>query len=128
MSVVVVDASAMLAMILEERGSDVVGRSLPTAVMSVVNAAEVTERLHRNLDIAAVKATLAEILPPTIAADLELATDAGLLTAITRPVGLSLGDRFCLALARRLSCPVITADRDWLKIANAVGVEVQVIR
>ncbi len=48
------------------------------------------------------------------------------LRPVTRSVGLSLGDRFCLALGRRLGLPVLTADRAWS--ALVVGVDVQVVR
>jgi ribonuclease VapC len=41
---------------------------------------------------------------------------------------LSLGDRACLALARNLSSPAYTADRDWLNWASQLSVEVRVIR
>jgi ribonuclease VapC len=125
---VVLDASAVLAWILDEPGGDAVAAAMPGGVMTAVNAAEVAERLHRDFDEDAVRASLALMLPPTIAADLELALAAGLLTATTRAAGLSLGDRFCLALAQRLGCPALTADRAWLKIADAVGVEVRLIR
>ena len=46
----------------------------------------------------------------------------------TRAVGLSLGDRACLALAAELGVPALTADRGWAGVAEAAGVAVQVIR
>ncbi len=63
------------------------------------------------------------MVPP----DEAMAIDARLL-ADTRAAGLALGDRFCLALARRLRSPVLTADRVWAAIAEAVDVEVRLIR
>lgn len=42
--------------------------------------------------------------------------------------GLSLGDRFCLALARRDGLPALTADKQWHTVADAAGVAVTVIR
>jgi len=44
----------------------------------------------------------------------------------TRSLGLSLADRACLALARRLDLPVITAGLTWL--GADVGVEIRSIR
>jgi ribonuclease VapC len=61
-------------------------------------------------------------------ADQTLATLAGHLRAATAEAGLSLGDRFSLALARRDGLLALTADRQWRSIADAVGVEVLVIR
>jgi ribonuclease VapC len=48
------------------------------------------------------------------------------LHAETRRTGVSLGDRFCLALARELSLPALTADRRWKDLG--LGVEIQLIR
>ena len=58
--------------------------------------------------------------------DAELAYRAGMLRSATRPAGLSLGDRACLALAERLGLPALTADRAWG--ALQVGIPVDVIR
>ncbi len=125
---VVLDASAMLAALLDEPGSDIVASVIGDATISAVNVSEVAARLARGADDALVKASLDAALPLVIAADRELAIAAGLLEPATRSAGLSLGDRFCLTLARRLGCPALTADRAWLRIAGAVGVEVQLIR
>lgn len=118
----------MLALMLNESGAAVVAAAADTAVISAVNAAEVAERLHRSFSIDAVRASLRDGLPATVAVDLDLALDAGLMRSVIQVAGLSLGDRFCLALGRRLGCPVLTADRKWLEVASAVGVEVQLIR
>jgi PIN domain nuclease of toxin-antitoxin system len=50
------------------------------------------------------------------------------MVAQTRPLGLSLGDRACLALARRERLPALTADRIWLQAGTLIGVEVRLIR
>lgn len=46
--------------------------------------------------------------------------------ATTRQLGLSLADRACLALARQLSLPVLTADHAWAEAA--LELEVKLIR
>ncbi len=125
---VVLDASAMLALQLDEPGSDVVAGALPAAVICAVNVAEVAERLCRDFKQSAVSEALKLSLPTVIAVDTDLAIVAGFLQQITRSAGLSLGDRFCLALGRKLALPVLTADRAWANIAGAVGVEVRLIR
>ncbi|CCC05778.1 unnamed protein product [Sordaria macrospora k-hell] len=63
-----------------------------------------------------------------IDADAGLCWEAGRLRGLTVEAGLSLGDRFCLALAKREKLPAWTADRKWRDIADAVGVKVVAIR
>jgi ribonuclease VapC len=63
-----------------------------------------------------------------VEADQGLATIAGRLRAVTAEAGLSLGDRFCLALALRDGLPALTADKTWRTIADAAGVKISVIR
>lgn len=78
------------------------------------------------------KADIQDVLRPLsivcVPADADLALEAGLLQPATQPAGLSLGDRFCLALARQLSVPAITSDRAWMDIAAAAGAEIVLIR
>jgi PIN domain nuclease of toxin-antitoxin system len=58
--------------------------------------------------------------------DERAAWEAGALRAGTRKAGLSLGDRACLALARDLGVPALTADAAWAKVPS--GVEVRLVR
>jgi PIN domain nuclease of toxin-antitoxin system len=58
--------------------------------------------------------------------DFALAAIAGRLRAATRSLGLSLGDRACLALAIERNCPVMTADRSWAKLN--LGIPIQLVR
>ena len=57
---------------------------------------------------------------------MEHARLAGDLVTKTRPLGLSLGDRACLALGLALKAAVYTADRSWNKVK--IGVRIHVIR
>jgi PIN domain nuclease of toxin-antitoxin system len=61
-----------------------------------------------------------------VAVDQSTATTAGMLHDKTRRKGVSLGDRFCLALALELKLPVMTADRRWAELD--IGVDVRLIR
>ncbi len=63
-----------------------------------------------------------------VALDETQSADAAWVRSITRTVGLSLGDRACLALTRAKKAVVLTADKPWLQVAKAVGVEVRRIR
>jgi ribonuclease VapC len=129
----VLDASALLAHLRDEPGADVVAEAIASgAVISTVNLAEVFSRVaDRGDDPAKLAAELTQIglldgaitVEPFTAAD---AIDAGRLRPLTRDAGLSLGDRACLALARRLDAPALTADTDWQGVAH--GVELRPIR
>jgi PIN domain nuclease of toxin-antitoxin system len=129
MSSAVLDASALLALLREEAGAEVVAAIVGNSLMSAVNLAEVAAHFaFRGMPEDAV-ATMLRPLPMTIvAADHALALKAGALRAVTADRGLSLGDRFCLALAVREGLPAFTADRQWQTIAAAASVEVRLIR
>ena len=127
MSSVVLDASALLALLNAEPGSEEVERAIPGAAISTVNLSEVVAKLVENgMPEDAVRAVLGEIELEVHPFDLETAYQAGALRNETRKLGLSFGDRACLAFGRRLGWPVLTTDRDWKKLE--VGVEVRVIR
>lgn len=125
----VLDSSAVLAFLLAEPGADLVAEALPTGILSTVNLAEVVAVLARGGNPPAdVQAIVADLSLPTLPPDEAMAIDAGLLYDATRAAGLSLGDRFCLALARKLGVPVVTADRAWLKVGVRTEVDVRLIR
>jgi PIN domain nuclease of toxin-antitoxin system len=125
----VLDASALLALLKDEPGGDLVRPLVATAVMSTINLAEVVGHYARN---GVSHQRIVEILRPLpidySAPDAMLAYEVGLLLPLTRAAGLSLGDRACLALARRLALPALTAERRWADVADAAGVEVVLIR
>lgn len=126
---VVVDASALIAGLRGEPGAERVDAAIRDAVISSVNLAEVVGVLA----LAGAKAdeidrTLALWSLAVISPDQSTATEVGLMRPLTEVAGLSLGDRFCLALARRINAPVLTADRAWAKIAAEVGVTIELIR
>jgi PIN domain nuclease of toxin-antitoxin system len=125
----VLDASAILALLLEEPGASSVTAVLDDAAVSTVNLAEVVgQYARRGIPEAGIRAMLAQFSIQIVPFDEALAFAAGSLVPKTSSAGLSLGDRACLALARRLGAKALTADRSWSRIAAAVGVEVEVIR
>ena len=129
MSEVVLDASALLALLRDEPGADKVADAIADARMSSVNFAEVVSHfIHAGMPAGEVDAMLKPLPMAIVDADHGLATTAGRLRAATAEAGLSLGDRFCFALARRDGLPALTADKQWRTVADAAGVSVAVIR
>ena len=129
MSEFVLDASALLALLKEEPGCAKVLEALAEARISVVNLAEVVSHfIHAGMPPHEVDAMLKPLPVTVVEADEGMALVAGRLRAQTSEVGLSLGDRFCLALALRDGLPAMTADKQWRVVADAVGVRIVVIR
>ena len=128
MNRIVLDASALLAVLNREAGADkLTPQLLSAATSSTVNLDEVQGKLvDRGLTPRdAWEATLSPIREAT-AFTAEHAKAAGSLIAQTRTLGLSLGDRACLALGLALRAPVYTADRSWKNLK--LGVRIHVIR
>src|SRR5208283_1959001 len=106
-----------------------VGRTLADSAITTVNFAEVVSHYTRNGGRdAEIRAVLDPLPLSLVPFDHELAYQAGILLPVTRAAGLSLGDRACLALARRLDVPALTADRAWQAIAAQAEVRVELIR
>jgi len=126
---VVLDASALLALLRGEAGAKKVEGALAGARMSVVNMAEVASHYHKlGMPDEDVDAMLRPLPVELVPADAALAREAGRLRRHTVEGGLSLGDRFCLALAKRDGLPAWTSDRKWKEIAAAAEVKVVAIR
>ena len=124
---VVLDASALLALLHRETGADVVKQVLSTAAISSVNWSEVAQKsIERDLSMEPLRADLVEVGLDIVPFTVEDAEAAAELYQATRASGLSLGDRACLALAQRLGAPALTTDRRWADIR--LGVEVLLIR
>ena len=125
----VLDASALLALLLGESRGETVRAELPDASISTVNLAEVVAHYARN---GATEDEIREILDPLpldrIDFDTDLAVACGLMPPATRAAGLSLGDRACLALAKQLGVRAVTADRAWSTVAEVIDVSVEILR
>lgn len=117
MTSVVLDASAVLALVRDEPGADKVAPHVGRAAISAVNLQEVIqELLLSGLDEATTRELLDELRLDVRAHDVGAAYAAAALHAQTRQYGRGLGDRSCLALAMQLGVPALTADREWKKV------------
>ena len=126
----ILDASALIAYLHDEPGSDaVVDAITETAAISVVNWAETLSKVAADgSDPQQIADSLQTSDSPLI---LEPLSDADCveiapLRPLTKGHGLSLADRACLALAKRLDIPVVTADHNWGDLD--LGITVQLIR
>jgi ribonuclease VapC len=123
----VLDSSAILAEFLKESGGDLVRASQGTHYVSAVNFAEVYSKLA-DLGVTVENFESVRAIEPFVV--MEFDRSQAILSAQLRPatkhLGLSLGDRACLALAIREKATVLTADRTWSNLD--LGIEIKVIR
>ena len=116
-SPIVLDSSAILAVFLNEPGGEIVVPLLEGALLSTVNLAEVHVRLiELGASAGHVWSRLQSVQCEICFFSDTQARTAAELRSITRPFGLSLGDRACLALAIERKAAVYTADKVWKKL------------
>ena len=128
MKTIVLDASAMLAVLNRESGSEkLTPEMLSHAAGSTVNLAEVhTKLVSRGGDPDEAWEDALSAVHEAVAFTAQQARIAGDLVTQTRALGLTLGDRACLALGTALLAPVYTADKSWKNLK--IGVRIHVIR
>ena len=126
---VVLDASAVLAVILGESGAEQVIQQLADGHMATVNLSETLAKLieyglpatEAQRQIGRLELQMHDFTP-------EQAAAVALLRASTREFGLSLGDRACLALGQSLGLPVLTADRQMAAAQEKLALDIRLIR
>ncbi len=123
MSETVVDASVVLAAILQEPGHEALLDLHEPALLSAVNLAETRARLvDSGFDRQSIDASLGLVNVQIVDFDAEQAAISADLRLATKPAGLSLGDRACLALAQKRDAVALTADRAWASVKTPVTV------
>ncbi|GCA93646.1 MULTISPECIES: PIN domain-containing protein [Microcystis] len=129
----VLDASAFLAYLRDELGAEIVENALINGCyISIINWVEVLskivdlgespEEIIKRLRDEGLLQNSLEI----IACNEEDAITIAKFRVLTKSAGLSLGDRACLALGKRLNLPVLTADKVWTSLS--LGITITLIR
>ena len=119
------DASAVLAMMLGEGGGEEVRKRLASSQISTVNLSEVVAKLQEGgVPDDVITSSLVELDFDVLTFDKEQALRAGLLRSATRRAGLSLGDRACLSAAASRNAVAVTTDRAWGKVEVDIDIEV----
>jgi PIN domain nuclease of toxin-antitoxin system len=127
MSKVVLDTSAVLAYLFDEKGTEQVEQLLEhsTCLISSVNYAELVSKLvDKGMPLADAIAAIDNLELEFRVQDKPQAELNADLRPISKPFGLSLGDRACLALGMIENLPVVTADRIWEKLPSTISVKV----
>jgi len=121
----VLDASALLATLQDEPGAAEIDGRLNRACIGTVNLAEVVTKLAEGgIPPEVVSRMIASLDLDIRPFEREHAERAGLLRSPTRALGLSLGDRACLALAEALGRTAITTDHIWTELDLGIAIEV----
>lgn len=111
-------------MLLSEPGAEKIAPRFPGAILGAANLSEVLAKVAERglkpadylLELEGFGIEMAPVTTPQ-------AVDAGALRPLTSHLGLSLGDRLCLALARERRLPVLTTERRWLEYDFGIPVE-----
>jgi PIN domain nuclease of toxin-antitoxin system len=117
----ILDASAVLAYLQEEKGQNHIEAALDAGPcwLSAVNMCEVLGKLcQRSIPLQDAQAAIRGLELKIIDFDAEQAAITASLLVRTKPIGASLGDRACLALAEQVmrtkAAPVVlTAEKAW---------------
>lgn len=122
----VLDSSAALAYLQNETGREKVEAILEISIISRVNAAEVlTKLVEKGLSVIEAKEAFDNLDLIVIDFDEIQSLKAAELRPLTKHLGLSLGDRCCLALAMLENLPAVTADKNW---ADLTFCKIEIIR
>lgn len=101
-----------------EPGSEIVAPLLEGSLVSCVNVAEVFSKLIEKGLLTDTTATdFLQLGLEIVEYDFEQAMKTAELRPLTRHLGLSLGDRSCIALAILRNATAVTADKDWKKLS-----------
>ena len=122
---VVHDASSLLAFVFDEPGADAVRGALRGSLVSSVNWSEVVQKAGvKGRNVAELRFLFEQLGLSIVPFEANTAELAAGLYPQTKALGLSLGDRACLALGLERGLPVFTADRDWAGLPLDLSIRV----
>ncbi|MDY6936942.1 MAG: type II toxin-antitoxin system VapC family toxin [Cyanobacteriota bacterium] len=125
----VIDTSVAIAFFKKEPGWKIAADLFPRSCISQVNVIELATYLSGiSMPQETIIKTIHKFSFQISTLTQEQVFLAGQLVRHTKPFGLSLGDRACLALARVQNLPAFTTDKIWAEVAKLIDVDVQLIR
>lgn len=123
----VLDSSAVLAVIFEESGEEVVLAAAKGSLLSTVNVDEVLHKsARRGVEVTGIEAQLARLEIAIVPFDLAQAKIAAALHPRLHRLGISFADRACIALALTERRPILTTDGDWAGLG--LDLDIRLIR
>jgi len=126
----VMDASAVIAVVLNEPYSAELPSLFMDSVITTVNLTEALTVLERkfNPDIELLWESVGNFIQAHYPVNQQLAKRVLEINKYTSKYGLSLGDKFCIALGMELKLPIYTADRVWKELESNLGLQINLIR
>lgn len=126
---VILDASAVLAVILNEDGADFVMPYVYDANLAAINLSETIAKLIEcKLTSNQARAQIGRLELNIHDFNSDQAERAAILRDHTKQFGLSLGDRACIALSQKLGLPILTSDRRMVEVKSILGIDIRQIR
>jgi PIN domain nuclease of toxin-antitoxin system len=122
----ILDTSAIIALIKNQTGADIVRANLKGSIMSSVNYFEAAAVLARKMPRDTIASILSKLIAEIIDFDQSQAIESGILYQQTKEFGLSFSDLACLTLAKIKDLPVLTSDKIWLDLN--LDLEIKTIR
>jgi ribonuclease VapC len=128
MSKVVLDSSALIALIKGETGAEIIEPLLGGVVMSTINISEVAGILiDLGMSMEECKSSIEPYIDLVVPLDMEQSFEMAFLKKLTKHKGLSFGDRACIALGIKMALPIYTADKVWANL-ELEGTKIRLIR
>jgi hypothetical protein len=125
---ILLDTSALLALLKKEPGHEIVSNIIAISVISSVNLSELITVLSRaGVSENDIDEIITDLVPEIIPFCGDISIKTGKISKLTQGYGLSLGDRACLATAIQLGLPVYTADKIWVEL-DLPNVKIKLIR